>query len=240
MAACADEQARLPLGVALPDHLVHAGNGRRIGAWPGQQPVRREHLVDRAGELDPRLREDHEVIADPFEVGDDVRGEDHRHAGVGDDLHHRLQELPPRERVERGDGLVEQQELRPLRERERERHLGLLPAGELSDLLAGREAEQLDAPDGDLLVPARIELATELQRLADGEALVQRVILGDEADPRQDGPGLRTRRAAEHAHLARTRLAQPDRELQERRLSRSVRPDQRGDAARRDLERAVL
>ena len=66
--------------------------------------------------------------------------------GLGDGLHHRLQELAPRERVERGDRLVEQQQLRPLRERERERDLRLLPARELPDLLAERQPELLDAP----------------------------------------------------------------------------------------------
>ena len=125
---------------------MHARDGGRIGARPGEQPVAGDDLVDRAGELDPRLREDDEVIADPLEVGDDVRGEDHRHAGLGDGLHHRLQELAAGERVERGDRLVEQEQLRPLGERERERDLRLLAARELPDLLAERQAELLDAP----------------------------------------------------------------------------------------------
>ena len=56
---------------------------------------------------------------------------------LGDGLHHRLQELAPGERVERGDRLVEHEQLGPLGERERERDLGLLAARELADL-AGR------------------------------------------------------------------------------------------------------
>ena len=45
---------------------------------------------------------------------------------LGDDLHDGVQELAPGERVERGDGLVEQQKVGPLRERQRQRDLGLL------------------------------------------------------------------------------------------------------------------
>ena len=59
-----------------------------------------------------------------------------------DRLHHRLQELAAGERVERGDRLVEHQQLRSLRERERERDLRLLAARELADLLAERQAER--------------------------------------------------------------------------------------------------
>ena len=140
------------------------------------------------------------MVADALEVGDDVRREDHGHAGLRDDLHHRLQELAPRERVERGDRLVEQQQLGPLRERERERDLRLLAAGELADLLPEREPELLDARVRERVVPGRVELAAERQRLGDREALVERMVLRDEADARQHRPapprvaGDRTRR----------------------------------------------
>ena len=86
--------------------------------------------------------------------------------GLGDGLHHRLQELAPGERIERGDRLVEQQQLRPLGERERERDLRLLAARELADLLVERQAERLDPLGAQRVVPARVELAAELQRLA--------------------------------------------------------------------------
>ena len=59
-------------------------------------------------ELRPSVREDHEVVADPLEVGDDVRGEHDRQPALGDRLQDGLQELATRERVERGDGLVEE------------------------------------------------------------------------------------------------------------------------------------
>ena len=112
----AHEQRRLALGVALADHVVNARDGCRVAARAGEEAVAREDLVDRPGKLEWRPGEDHEVVADPFEVGDDVRGEHDRHARLGDGLHHRLEELAAGERVERGDRLVEQQQLGPLGE----------------------------------------------------------------------------------------------------------------------------
>ena len=155
-----------------------------------------------------------------------------RHAGLADGLHHRVEELAPGERVERGDGLVEQQQLGPLGERERERDLRLLAAGELADLLVERQPQALDPLAGDRVVPARVQLAAELERLADREALVQRVLLGDEADPREQLGGLVLRRAAEHAHAARARPQQADGELEQRRLAGAVGADERGHRAR--------
>ena len=37
-----------------------------------QQPVAGDDLLDRAGQLRPSGREDHEVVTDPLEVGEDV------------------------------------------------------------------------------------------------------------------------------------------------------------------------
>ena len=72
VAVGAHEQRRLALGVALADHLVDARDRGRVGARAGQEAVAREDLVDRPDELGVRLGEDHEVVADALEVGDDV------------------------------------------------------------------------------------------------------------------------------------------------------------------------
>ena len=104
-------------------------------------------------EIDPvscvrAVGERDEVIADALELGDDVGRENDRYAVVDDGLHHRIQELAPRERVERGDRLVEQQQLRLLGERQRQRDLRLLAAGKLADLLLDGKAETLDSQRG--------------------------------------------------------------------------------------------
>ena len=109
MAVRAHEQRRLPLGVALADHLVDARDRGGFRARAGEQAVAGEDLVDRAGELRATAREDDQLIADPLEIGDDVRGEDDRDSGFGHRLQDTGEELPPRQRIERRDRLVEQQ-----------------------------------------------------------------------------------------------------------------------------------
>ena len=66
-----------------------------------------------------------------------MRGEDDAELVLGDRLHQVLQELPPGERVERRDRLVEDQQLRALGDAQ-------LAAGELARLLREVEAEPLD------------------------------------------------------------------------------------------------
>jgi hypothetical protein len=95
-------------------------------ARPGEQPVRCNDLVDRPDALRPAVSEDHKVVTDTHKVGEDVRREHDSELALSDSLDHRLQELAARERVKGGDWLVEQQQLRPLRERKRQRDLRAL------------------------------------------------------------------------------------------------------------------
>ena len=106
--------------------------------------VRRQQLVDVAGELHARADEHDEVVAHALEIGDQVRGQHDADAVLGDDLHQVLQELAPGERVEARDRLVEDQQLGPLRDRQRERELRALAAGQRAGPLARVEAEPLD------------------------------------------------------------------------------------------------
>ena len=179
------------------------------------------------------------MVADPLEVGEDVGREDNRHAALRDRLERRLHELPPRERVERGDRLVEQQQLRPLRERQRQRDLRALPAGKIPHLLLQRQVELGDARASGLVVPAGVKAAADVEHLLDREAAVERVLLGEEADARESFGGVRVRIEPEYAHQTGARTRQAYRESQERCLARAVRPDERRHGAARDLERAV-
>ena len=108
-----------------------AGRRVRVSARPDQAVMRREQLVDLSGDLDAGVDEDDEVVADPLEVGDEMGGENDAHAVLGDDLHQAAQEVAPGDRVEARDRLVEDQQLGPLRDRQRQRQLGSLAAGEL-------------------------------------------------------------------------------------------------------------
>ena len=93
--------------------------------------------------LDPHLRVDEhdEVVADPLQVGDHVRGQHDAELVLGDGLHQDLQELPAGQRVEAGDRLVEDQQLRPLGQAEGEGELGALAAGQPAGPLGRVEAE---------------------------------------------------------------------------------------------------
>ena len=98
-------------------------------ARPDQLLVLGEQIIDAAREPHPRGVQHDQVVADPFQVGQQVRGEQHRGAGIGDAAHQGLQELSPRERIQPGDRLVKQQQPRPLRQGEGERDLRSLSTG---------------------------------------------------------------------------------------------------------------
>ena len=94
-----------------------------------------------------------------------------------------LQKLPPGERVEAGHRFVEDEQLGPFRDRQRERELGPLAAGELAGPLARIEAELADAALGQLVVPARVEPRAETEVIVNGKPRVGRGVLGHEANP---------------------------------------------------------
>ena len=67
------------------------------------------------------------MVADSFEVGHDVGGEQHADLLLGHSLHQHLQELPSGQRVQARDRLVEDQQLGPLGQPQRQRELGRWP-----------------------------------------------------------------------------------------------------------------
>jgi len=59
-----------------------------------------------AGDLNPAARQDDQVVGDPFQFGQDVRGQHYRHPVLGDRGHHRGHERVPGHRVKRRQRLV--------------------------------------------------------------------------------------------------------------------------------------
>ena len=225
--------------MAGPDDLLV---GRQRGGRRGAGPVSRWCVASRSS-TSPATRtcgvdQDDDVVADPLEVGDDVRGQQHADLVLGDRLHQHLQELASGQRVEAGDRLVEDQQLGSLREPEGQRELGALAAGELAGLLARVEAEAVDPATGGGVVPARVEVGAEAQVVGDREPGVRRGVLGDEADLGQLGR-VGGRAAAAHLDRPGGRRQEPDRQAEQRGLAGAVRADQAGDPAGRDLEGAV-
>ena len=87
----------------------------------------------------------------------------------GDGLHQVLQELPPGERVEARDRLVEDEQLGPLRDAQGERELRTLAAGQLPGPLPRVQAELLDPRLRQGAVPARVEPRAETQMVGDAQ-----------------------------------------------------------------------
>ena len=111
-------------------------------------------VVDVAGDPDPGVDQHDQVVADPLEVGDQVRGQHDAELLLGDGLHQVLQELPAGQRVEAGDRLVEDQQLGPLGDAQGQRELGALAAGQLPGPLARVEAEPVDPAPGQARRPS--------------------------------------------------------------------------------------
>jgi len=121
-------------------------------------PVLGEQGLDVVGQAELPVGDDDQAVAHPLEVGDEVRRQDHGEVAVGDGLHEGLHELPAGERVEAGQGLVQQQQLGALAQRQRQRDLGPLASRERADLLAQVDAEPSEPLDRAAVVPPGVEL----------------------------------------------------------------------------------
>jgi hypothetical protein len=113
----------------------------------------------------------------------------------------------------------------PFRDRERQRELRALAAGQRARPLPPIETQLVHPLGRALRVPTGIEACPHLQVLPDGEPRIGRAVLGEEADRRQlgrprAGPG------AQYPDAAGARLEQADGEMQQGALTGAVRPDE--------------
>ena len=72
-----------------------------------------------------------------LQVGDEVGGQQHRELSVRDLAHQFRQERPACQWIQAGDGFVEHHQVGTLGQRDRERHLRALTAGELAPRRSG-------------------------------------------------------------------------------------------------------
>ncbi len=126
------------------------------------------------------MPEDDQVVGDLFQFGDHVRGEHGRDLVRGNCLPHRLREVGAREGVEGGERLVEHQELGPAGQRDRERELCFLSAGQRPDPLLQRNAQTVQPGDGPVLVPPHVQVPADPEHVPDRQVLVQGRVLGHE------------------------------------------------------------
>src|SRR5437762_3452922 len=224
----AKQERRLTVGVTDLDDLA-VGWVLSGATGAADENVRAHQLVGIAGDAHASVYQDHDVLADALDVGEDVRREDHARAVFGHDAHELLEQLEARDRIEVRDWLVEKQHLGPLAERERKRHLGALSGRKRPHRTVERQAEVLDARERVGVVPSRIEPASDLERFGDREAQMKRAVLGNEPDPREERYALSPRVEPEDADASRGRAMESDGDLKKRRLPGAVRSDQTGD-----------
>jgi hypothetical protein len=179
------------------------------------------------------------VVADTLEVVDEVRGEHDRDVTFDSHIGERGEELPPGKGVEGGERFVEQEDARPLRQREAERDLGALATRERMHGAVERNPQRREPLLGTGGVPPAVEMGADPEMLGRRELAIEGDLLGEKAGAREEVLVLR-RRSSEHAGLSRRRAAQPNEQPKERRLAGSVRADKCRDAAFRHFDRAVL
>lgn len=168
----------MPLAVARVDHREPAVERAGIAAGADQELVALDNRVDVADELHLGRRQDDEVVADALQVGDDVGGEQDGHSALGGGFHEGLEEGAPGQGIERGGGLVQHEQLRSLGERQRQGDLGALATRELANTATQGDAEPREPLLGDGIVPGMVQFAPHREHLGDGEAPVERLLLG--------------------------------------------------------------
>jgi hypothetical protein len=207
--------------------------GARLQAAPGefgQQPVRalvhldQQHLADlghagdRVGAQQTARLDRHQVVADPLDLAQQVRGDHDRHAELGTDPGDQLQHRVAARRVEPDGRLVEQQ------------HPGVADQrlGQLDPLLhAGRVGADLPVPllvqpdvpqrlRGPLLGRGRRQPGHPAQvrdELGGGDVGGQAVVLGHISGQRPDLLAVPLAVRAEHPGLAAGGLEQAEQDL---------------------------
>jgi hypothetical protein len=210
-----------------PEHA----DDRRDGVH--DEDARPVHRAEPAGDPDPGPGKHDEVVADPLDVGDQVRGEHDADPVPGHGFHEALQELAAGQRVQAGDRLVEQEQVGMLGQSHGQGELDPLPTGQRPGSLPEIQAKPFDPAPGLLPVPLRVEPRAGSQVVSDRQPGVHRRVLGDEPDPGHLARPVRGP-SAEHADRAGRRREEPDGQVQQRGLARPVRAYEPDHPASRD------
>src|SRR5438034_9278009 len=95
----AKQKRRLTVGVTDLDDLA-VGWVLSGATGAADENVRAHQLVGIAGDAHASVYQDHDVLADALDVGEDVRREDHARAVFGHDAHELLEQLEASDRIE--------------------------------------------------------------------------------------------------------------------------------------------
>ena len=205
--------------------------------------VARHDLVGAVVVLDAAALHDDDAVAQPLHLQHVVRRQQNGGvmglAVVGEMLPHPVGGI----RIERGRRLVEQQQLRLVDQRFRQRDAGLLPGRELA---VGAVEEVVEIEVGGELRDPLAQVRDRIEPAENGEVLPHRqphrhVDIGAfEIHPAEHFGALVRHRMAEHLDAARGRQHQPHDHRDRRGLAGAVAAEQAGDAAAADPERDIV
>ncbi len=164
-----DQQVGLRPGTLGLDDAQRSGAAIRLGGGAGQDTVTGEQVLDLTSHLHLAAGQHDEVVGDPLQVGERVRGQQHGHAVVGHRRQHRGQELPAGQRVKRGQGLIEDEQPGPSGQRQGQRELGNLATGQPACLLLHRDAELGQPGLCVALVEAPVQVPGQVQHVRGGQ-----------------------------------------------------------------------
>ena len=218
--------------------LRHELEEARVLARLGRPRLRQVDLDDLRDPAGPRRHHD-DARREEHRLGDRVRDEDDRRAGLLPDAEQLHVQALAGHLVERAERLVHQQQRRRERERARDRDALLHAARELPRVVVLEpgeldELEHLLDPLGALGAAPAEHLERQRDVLRHGAPVVEHGVLEDDPVVAVE-PGL-VRRLAVHRHLPARRLDEVADDAQQRRLPAARRADQRDELAGLDRQ----
>src|SRR3990170_2904828 len=198
-----------PQDVVVDSHVADAREGLERGGRDGAGEAQLDLVVgeipqgiDRVDLHQPSLADDRDPVTGLLDLAQDVAGEEGRPT-LGDQLAEGPEEALLDERVEAGRRLVEEEELGAMLEGNDEADLLLVPLRVLFEPARRVEVEALDQRCLVRAIHATAKVGEVLERLGAGEAVVERELARQVADPAVDRHRVGGRVDAEDAGDAR-------------------------------------
>ena len=142
--------------------------------------------LHRVGDEEPPILDDGDAVDDALHFVELVGGQEHG-PPFGDRLAHESRELVLHQRIEAGGGLVEDQQFRPVHEGQHDADLLPVAFGERAHGAVQDDVEPFDEVVEEGAVAHAAHAGCELDVRAARQALVQRQLPGQVADPFADG-----------------------------------------------------
>jgi len=177
-----------------------------------------------------------EVIGHTLDLIQHMRREENSASFVNDRSDDRFQDVAAHDRVEAGTRFIEQQQFRPVGQREQQPCLRAFAARQAFDFGRRIEAKLSAQLLSVSRVPLRIKRLRIAQQFVHAHPERQIALLGKVANATQNADRVRDRVEAKHAYRAVLRLQQAEDVFDEGRFARAVFTDQSKDHAARNAE----